>query len=240
MKLTNTSAIIIGSLIISLSILISGGIIPAGTIQTSKTGNDLSPTTNPTTQPSPAQAKVDPVTAADHLRGDKNARIVLIEYSDFECPFCKSFNSTAQRVIESYNGQVAWVYRHFPLDNLHSKARKEAEASECAAEAGGNEGFWKMLDKIYEVTPSNNGLNLDDLPSLATEIGLDKDKFKSCLDSGKYKNRVEEHYQGGVKAGIRGTPASFLLDTKTDKTTFLPGALPFDELKKSIDTIIKS
>jgi len=188
-------------------------------------------------QPSTAK-DVKSVSEDDHVRGDRNARIALIEYSDLECPFCKKFHPTVQQVIDEYDGQVMWVYRHFPLDQLHTKADKEAEAVECANELAGNDGFWALLDRIFEVTPSNNGLALDDLPKLAGEVGIDEGAFKECLDSGKYAQRVEDDYQGGIEAGITGTPGNILLDTKTGETILVPGALPFEQIKQSIDSLL--
>ena len=186
----------------------------------------------------PTAGEVDPVTEEDHVRGDRNARIVLIEYSDLECPFCKRFHPIAQQIVDEYKGQVAWVYRHFPLDQIHTKADKEAEAVECANELAENDGFWKMVDKIFEVTPANNGLNLEDLPKFASEIGLNQVAFKTCLDSGKYADHVESDYQSGIKAGVSGTPGNILLDTKTGKTKLIPGALPFENFKTEIDGML--
>ncbi len=186
-----------------------------------------------------ATGKIKPVSETDHLRGDKNAKVVLVEYSDLECPFCKSFQQTLNQLLSQYPGKVAWVYRHFPLDQIHSKTRKEAQATECAAELGGNEAFWKLADKIFEVTPSNNGLNLDDLPVLAGQIGLDANRFKTCLDSNKYANRVEDNYQDGVQAGVKGTPATFLISPKGD-IKLLPGALPYESLKQAVDEALKN
>lgn len=182
--------------------------------------------------------QVDKLRQDDHVRGGRNARILLIEYSDLECPFCKKFHPTAKQIVDEYKGQVAWVYRHFPLDQIHSKADKEAEAVECANELAGSDGFWQLVDKIFEVTPSNNGLNLDDLPKLAGEVGLNQNAFKTCLDSGKYADHVESDYQSGIKAGVTGTPGNILLDTKTGKTKLIPGALPFDNFKTEIDGIL--
>lgn len=107
------------------------------------------------------EADVAPVSPDEHIFGNPNASIFIIEYSDLECPFCKRFHETMKQAMEKYgkNGQVAWVYRHFPLDAIHSKARKEAEATECAAEQGGNEMFWKYTNKLMEITPSNNQLD---------------------------------------------------------------------------------
>lgn len=211
-------------------------------------------------QPTQPEIKVDPVSEGDHVRGDRNAKIALIEYSDLECPFCKQFHKTAQRIVDEYDGQVMWVYRHFPLDNLHPKADKEAEAAECAGDIGsqvlggfvpGNQAlpagrqaeveadkFWAMTDKIFEVTPSNNGLNLEDLPKLAEEAGVDQVKFQECLDSGKFAQLVEDDYQSGIRAGVTGTPGNILLDTTTGKTKVIPGAVPFEQVKQAIDAML--
>lgn len=240
--LLNPLAIIFAGAMISAAILISGNsplskASPTPTSPTTPTqaGN---PTGTAPQAPTGNADNVDKLTASDRVRGDRNARILLIEYSDLECPFCKRFHPTAQQIVDSYKGQVAWVYRHFPLDQIHAKADKEAEAVECAAEQGGEQAFWKMVDKIYEVTPSNNGLNLDDLPKLAGQIGLDGPKLKACVDSGKMATIVEAQYQGGVKAGITGTPGNIFLDTKTGKTKLLPGAYPFDQMKTEIDNLL--
>jgi len=183
--------------------------------------------------------KVDPVSAIDHTRGNKNARIALIEYSDLECPFCKRFHPTAQQVVDNYKDQVVWIYRHFPLSQLHSQSKKEAEATECATKLAGNEGFWKLTDKILEVTPSNNGLDLTTLPDLAAGVGIDKTAFKTCLDSGEMAARVDAQYQSGINSGVSGTPGNFLLDTKTGKVVELAGAVPFDNIKQAVDSILK-
>lgn len=209
-------------------------------------GAATSPTTTAgTAQPTqPAQPQfgsadnLEKLKETDHVRGNRNAQILMIEYSDLECPFCKSFHPTAQRAVDEYDGKVAWVYRHFPLDQIHSKADKEAEAVECANELAGNDGYWKLTDKIFSVTPSNNGLNLDDLPKLASDVGLNQSSFKNCLDSGKYAAHVEEDYQSGIKAGITGTPGTVLLNTKTNKTRLVPGAVPYEQLKQAIDALL--
>lgn len=102
-----------------------------------------------------------PVTGDDYALGDPSAALTIIEYSDLECPFCKTFHATMQRVFDAYPGQIYWVYRHFPLDSIHPKARKEAEAAECAGELKGNDAFWKYIDTLFEQTPSNNGFDLN-------------------------------------------------------------------------------
>ncbi len=112
------------------------------------------------TKANPSLEKMSPVTSADHIQGDINAPVKVVEYSDLECPFCKRFHTTMQQVMKEYGkDKVAWVFRQFPLSQLHSKSPKEAEATECVAELGGNDAFWKFVDLINEVTPSNNALD---------------------------------------------------------------------------------
>jgi len=175
----------------------------------------------------------------DRIRGSLDAEVFLIEYSDLECSFCKQFHPTAQQSVDEYDGRVTWIYRHFPLDTLHPKADKEAEGTECAFELGGQDGFWKLVDKIFEVTPSNNGLDLTKLPIYAGQVGLNQSNFKTCLDSGKYKGRVEEYYQSGITAGVKGTPGNFVMNKKGE-VWVIPGAVPFETLKITIEEALKS
>ncbi|MDP3900954.1 MAG: DsbA family protein [bacterium] len=214
-------AVIVGSLIISLSIFLAGGV-----------GTTIAPAVADTGTGSllPSGTKVSlEVTDQDHIRGNSSAEVTIIEYSDLECPFCKQFHPTMQQVLSEYGDKVRWVYRHFPLDQIHSRADKEAEAAECAGEQGGNEGFWQYVDRVFEVTPSNNNLDPALLPQVAEDLGLNRSAFETCLSSGKYAQHVEDDYQSGVTAGVTGTPGSFV------NGTIVRGALPFDQLKTIID-----
>ncbi len=187
----------------------------------------VTPTADETT------VKVSTVNAQDHIRGNIRAKAILVEYSDLECPFCKQFHKTIQTVMTKFNqNDVAWVYRHFPLDSLHSKARKEAEASECAAGLGGNDGFWKFTDRLFEVTPANNGLEASELPNIAEYIGLNRSAFETCLASGKYAAKVEAQYQTGISAGVKGTPYSVIVTAKGN--TAVNGAAGADQLEKML------
>jgi len=159
----------------------------------------------------PALEKVRAVNQDDHLRGKKDAPIVVVEFSDLECPYCKILHKTIQEVVAGYGDDVALVFRHFPLDELHSKARHEAEAAECANELGGSDKFWAYLDRLFAVTPSNNGLDPAELPRIAEYVGLPKGNFASCLSSGKYAARIQADEEEGMAAGVRGTPYSVLL-----------------------------
>lgn len=181
-------------------------------------------------------AKFRPVSKGrDHIRGNPAAQVTLVEYSDFECPFCKRFHPTVKRLVDESNGQLRWVYRHFPLDELHSKARKEAAASECAAELGGNGAFWKFADRFYELTPSNNRTDIDTvLPQIAGEIGLDKAKFASCVASGRHDKRIAEDLQDATATGGRGTPWSIVV-SKGGKIHPLSGAQPYAAVKQAVE-----
>lgn len=195
---------------------------------------------NPQQPPEPKQnlEAMPKVTDKDHIRGSKDAEIVLVEYSDLECPFCKQFQGTMKQVKEEYGDKVAWVYRHFPL-GFHQNAQKEDEAAECAAELGGNEAFWKYTDTIFERTTSNGtGFALDALVPLAEELGLNGSQFKECLDSGKYAQHVKDDMAGGTKTGISGTPGTVIV-AKNGKKDFIGGAYPFDAVKSQIDALLK-
>ncbi len=192
----------------------------------------------------PAQVNAEgmrAVDANDHILGNPNAELVIVEYSDTECPFCKQFHETMKKVMTSYgkNGDVAWVYRHFPIDQLHSKARKEAEATECAAEQGGNDKFWAYTNALYAKTTSNNTLDPKQLPIIASEVGLDVGAFNTCLSSGKFAAKVEADYQDAVKAGARGTPYSLIITKKDGSKVPINGAQPYDNLKGTIDLLLK-
>jgi protein-disulfide isomerase len=128
--------------------------------------------TKEVTQPTTTN-DVRPISADDHLLGNPNADVIILEYSDTECPFCKMFHPTLKRIMDEYgkSGKVAWVYRHFPIDQLHSKARKEAEATECVYDQGGNEMFWKYIDRSFSITPGNNQLDPAEMYGMAKFVG---------------------------------------------------------------------
>ena len=179
-----------------------------------------------------------PITADDHILGNTNAKLVIVEYSDTECPFCKQFHNTMQNVIENNNGNVAWVYRHYPIAQLHQKAFHEAEATECAWEIGGNTGFWKYTNEIYKRTPSNNGLPVEELPKIAEYVGLNLKSFNTCLDSGKFANKINTDMTDGRMNKVEGTPTSFVLvDGKV--VNKIDGAQDFNGVQAIIDQYLK-
>jgi protein-disulfide isomerase len=186
-------------------------------------------------RPNQLAQSVPPPNMNDHLYGDPNAPITLIEYSDFECPFCKRFHATAKRLVDESNGQVNWVYRHFPLESHNPLAQKAAEASECAVELGGNEAFWRYTDTYFERTESGgSGFAIEGLAPLAGELGLDQAAFEKCLGSGKYADAVRQQMAGGVQAGITGTPGNILYHRPSGKVLAVHGAQPYQNLTEAV------
>jgi protein-disulfide isomerase len=182
------------------------------------------------------------ISQADHILGNPEAQLSIIEFSDTECPFCKKFHQTMNQIMDEYGktGKVRWIYRHFPLDELHDKTRKEAEATECAAELGGNEKFWEYINRLYVITPSNNELDPAELLKIAEFVGLNKSEFEKCLTSGKYAQKVQENYQDGLDAGIEGTPYSIIINSKDGKKYPVNGALPYQQIKIAIDQLLEA
>ncbi len=181
--------------------------------------------------------KVPAVTDADHIQGSKDADIVIIEYSDLQCPFCQQFHPTMQQVLKEYGNKVAWVYRQFPLTSIHPRANPAANAAECVVALAGNDAFWKFTDTVF----SDQDTYLTDagLKTAAVKAGVNSDAFSSCFKDSKYQSVVDAQQKGGEAAGITGTPGSFVINKKGE-IWLVPGALPFDSLKSTIDTALQS
>ncbi|MEZ5478050.1 MAG: DsbA family protein [Thiolinea sp.] len=178
---------------------------------------------------------VDP--ERDHITGEKDAPITLVEYSDFECPFCKRSHQTMLSLMDKNQGKLRRVYRHFPLGFHNPGATKQAEASECVASIAGNEQFWKFSDEIFKRTKSNGkGFPIENLRPLAEELGIDGAAFSECMDNGKMAKRVAEDVENGKKIGITGTPAAFLLNEKGEMRV-ITGAQPESNFQAAIDEL---
>jgi len=221
--------------------IVLAGIIIAGALYFGGGKKIEAPINQPAeNQPAVSLENMRPISNDDHIRGNPNAEVIIVEYSDTECPFCGRFHQTMKQIISEYgkDGNVAWVYRHSPLDQLHTKSRNESVALECANELGGNDKFWAYTDRIYEVTPTNDGLDPAELPKIATFIGLDVTKFNSCLVSGKYDAKIEADLQNAQITGSNGTPWSIVVKKDGTKTS-LNGAYPYANVKQIIDTLLK-
>ncbi|MCI0597832.1 DsbA family protein [Candidatus Parcubacteria bacterium] len=161
----------------------------------------------------------------DHVRGNPDAKVTIIEFSDFECPFCAQFHPTLERIVRE-NPDVKWIYRHFPLSSIHSRAFNAAVASECAARLGGNDAFWAFADAAFE-----NQQDLGDTLYMkaAADIGIDTDAFRTCLADETIAKKVQADADEAVAAGGRGTPFSVIVHTQGERIPF-SGALPYEQV----------
>jgi protein-disulfide isomerase len=171
---------------------------------------------------------------SDHIIGSPNAPIVLIEYSDLECPFCASIHPTLTRIVAESQGEVAWVYRHFPLENIHNEARPAAIASECIAKLAGNDAFWQFIDTIF--------INQDQMSSsyyvqIATELGASPVAFRTCLASGEFDSVVDTDYTEAVANGGNGTPFTIIVGKDGTLVPF-SGALPYAQIMAVIKGVM--
>lgn len=162
----------------------------------------------------------------EHRYGSPDALITLIEYSDFECPYCRRFHPSAKALVDGSNGRINWVYRHLPLP-IHGGAMAKALAAECAYAQGGDEAFWKFADAFFEDSIPVGGLG-----KLAKKTGLDREKFQQCLDNETTKARVQRDLDDAQAAGLNGTPSNILFNHRTQDFSFLPGAVPLTTLQQ--------
>lgn len=211
-----------------VSAIVLGAIIIAGAIMYSSNptlGGGIASVASPDSRRAAPTTQIT-VTDQDHIRGNVEASITIVEYSDFECPFCSRFHPTMLRALSDYPDEVRWVYRHFPLRNIHPQAQPAAEASECVAEQKGDEGFWNFVDAMFE---NQERLGEEYYREVAGEIGVNLAQFDSCVSSNKYATRVNDDYNRGIQLGVTGTPGSFVNGVP------VPGAIPYEQLRSIIE-----
>lgn len=190
-----------------------------------------------TSQDKPA-GTVPAVTADDRVEGNRNASVMLVEYSDLECPFCKRNQSTVNQLKEEYGDKIGYVYRHYPL-SIHANAQMEAEVAECVANVAGNDAFFTFIHKVFaDSLSTGTSFTKDQTIALASNLGFDGTAIAKCYDAGEGKARVAKDLTEGSAAGVQGTPATFVL--KSDGTTkFISGALPIDTYREAIDALLQ-
>lgn len=243
------TAIIIGSVLISVSILINAGVVKikgfnAAGIQTAPiaqapTQNDTAPLPEPSIGPVKVSLDDDPVL------GDPNAPVTLVEFSDYECPFCKRhYDQTYAELKKNYidSRKVKLVFRDLPLSFHDPMATTEAIAANCAREQGGDSAYYKFHDIMFEKTTSNGtGLTKDKLYQFASDQGLNQANFKTCVDSQKYKDEVSKDLADAGKAGATGTP-SFIIGKSTGSEIegkLIVGAQPYLAFQQEIDSLLQ-
>lgn len=234
------------SLGIPVAIVIAAALIAGAIFFSGDKNAQPAPSTgvpSPSEQTTP-EISVEPINEADHVRGNPNAPIVLVEYSDFDCPFCKRFHEEVLNpLINEYgpDGKLAWVYRHLPLESLHPNAPKIAEASECVAELAGNDAFWKFSDLIFTERDQNEPTDPSRLTEFAEMAGADGGQFELCLNSGKHAQAVTDSIQEAIAANggtnRLGTPFT-LVFVGNEYVGPIVGAQPYASVKNNIDQIL--
>jgi protein-disulfide isomerase len=172
----------------------------------------------------PAATRVTVSGDKGFVRGAKDAPVTIVEFSDFQCPYCKNATATVKQIVDKYQGKVRWVFRDYPIANLHPAAPKAHQAARCAAEQG---KFWEYHDVLFEKSPRQSP---EDLKQYAKDLKLDPAVFADCLDSGKQEAEVNRDIQDGARLGVTGTPTFFINGRQ------LVGSQPLTAFQKIIDS----
>lgn len=194
-------------------------------VETNETGGTLSSTPRP-------------VTDADYIQGNPNAPILLIEYSDYDCPFCKEYHQTLNKIMDSYgvSGKVAWVYRQFPLAQLHPNSPKISEAALCVGSLGGSDAFWDFTDMIFEERELDEPTNVTKIPDYVEKVGVSKSEYIACMDNGTMESEVRASLEDGFNIGARGTPYTVLV--VGNQQAVINGAQPYEVVQGIVENLI--
>ncbi|MCA9360372.1 thioredoxin domain-containing protein [Candidatus Nomurabacteria bacterium] len=178
------------------------------------------------------------VDATDYIYGNPNAPILMIEYSDYECPFCKQYHTTMNQIMDEYgiSGKIAWVYRQFPLTQLHPNAAKISEAGLCVGNIGGNEAFWKFTNRIFEERDINAPTNVTRLPQYAIDAGVSQNDYIKCMNDERMKEAVLASAEDAFKIGARGTPYTVLV--VGGQQAIINGAQPYNVVREIVQSLI--
>jgi len=184
-------------------------------------------------------ALVRPVGSADHILGNPAAQVMIVEYSDFDCDYCKGFNDTLHQIVANagVHGDVAWVYREFPLTELHPNALKHAEAAECAAQAGGSDAFWKFADALF----ANQPVDPAQYGTYAKKVGIAGDAFATCFADAQtaVDARIAADRRNALDIGAKGTPYSLIL-VAGKPPVVIGAAYPYDEVLQMVNDALAS
>lgn len=222
--LTQPAAIVIAG------VVIAGAIIYSNVLASSRDGN-----LENQDQALPDNVSIVAPSADDHIVGSPNAEIVLVEYLDFECPYCQIIEESFEKIVNESNGSVAWVMRNLPLKQIHAEAEPAAHASECVAEQKGSEGYRQF---VKTALAHQQQLGKDFYEQTASALGVDMTQYRTCISSQKYKSKIDAQAADAMKNGAQGTP--FTVVYGNGKQVPIPGALPYEQLKSIISTVRES
>lgn len=243
--ITTPVAVLLGSFIVSFAILVSGGVIKLnGVITQTQPQAATAPAQAPQAPTAPTSSKVS--VSDNPMIGSKDAKVTVIEFSDYECPFCKRhFDEVYPKLKKDYidTGKVKLVFRDYPLPFHDPMATYEAMAARCAREQGGDATYFKIHDEMFKQTTSNgNGLTKEKIRQIATDLGLNADSIASCADANKYKDKVTKDIADGGAAGVSGTPSFFVGKSDPSGTItgqLIVGAQPYTVFQAALDALLK-
>ncbi len=218
-ELTPAVSILIAGVIIAGAIIFTNHHTTAAVADANKQGGTV------------AAANVPAPSADDHIIGSPTAPIVMIEYSDFQCPYCQMIYPSLKQIQSTSNGQVAWVMREFPLYQIHPNAMPGANAAECIAAQLGNDAFWKFAEDDFD---NQSSIGPDFFAAEAKKLGADMAKYNSCISNSTYLNKIEAQTAEAEAAGGNGTPFTVIVNTKTGKQYPVSGALPLAQLQAAV------
>lgn len=245
--ISTSSAILIGAILISISILMSSGVIKINNLGSAAPSAGQPTTASPAPQAPQAPSGPVKVSVSDNpVLGNKDAKVTLIEFSDYECPFCKRhFTDVYPQIKKDYidTGKIKLVYRNYPLPFHDPMATYEAKAALCAREQGGDATYFKIHDEMFKQTTSNGtGLSKDKVAQIATSLGLNASAISSCADGTKYDAKVKADIADGSAAGVNGTPSFFVGKSDPSGTitgTIIVGAQPYTAFQAALDPLLK-
>jgi len=212
--------------------IVAAGVIIAGAVLYTKSPATPSVLAEQNDQNLPAQVSVPAPKADEHIIGSPDAPIVLIEYSDYQCPFCTTVYPTIKRIVEESNGQVAWVLRNFPLESIHPEARPAATAAECIAALGGNDAFWRYTDDVFK---NQSKLSKAYSRQLAVSYGVDAAKYDTCVAQDTYRDKIDADMGDAYTNGGQGTPYTIVYSKNYQAA--LSGALPYEQFSAVIKSV---
>lgn len=224
LQISQSNAIIIAGVIVAGAILFTNYYRPAQAPLAQQAAQQAAQV--------PTSVNVPAPTETDHIIGSPNAPVVLIEYSDFQCPFCAMIHPTLKRIVSESNGKIAWVMRELPLYQIHPNAEPAALAAECIAEQAGNTGYWKFADTVFA---NQNSLGDDLYKQIGQSLNIDMTKYASCVSSKKYQQRIDDESGQASAAGGNGTP--FTVVYGNGKQIPVSGAQPYASIMQVIKQV---
>lgn len=225
---------------IPVAIVIGFGLIAVAIYFTGQRSSPLALPTNQQTERVQAEVvDIRPVDKTDYIRGNPNAPIMIVEYSDYDCPFCKNFHATMKRIMDEFGvgGQVAWVYRQYPIAQLHPNAPRISQAALCVGELVGQDGFWTFSDLVFSEREINDQTNMTRLNEFATKAGASQTDLENCLASGRHKATVDATLTEGSTVGIEGTPYSVVI--AGNEKVGIGGAQPYEMVRGIVTTLVE-